>query len=155
MRTSSHSPARRSSVVSLLYVCLDFNSQTTVRRYVIERDLLGIGNLAVDQLNRVRKESNLALSDAGPGIQWIESYVTDNRMYCLYLAENVEMVREHARRAGLPCTKVSEVRSVVDSFTVTPQARSGEGPDTRWRDRKRHRVAGRSATDPAQSDESF
>lgn len=124
-------------------------------RYVIERDLLGIGSLAAHQLDKVRRESNLALSDAGPGMQWIESYVTDHRMYCVYVAKNVEMVREHARRAGLPCTKVSEVRSVVDSFTVTPQARSGEGPSTRWRDRKRHRVAGHSPTDPARSDGSF
>jgi Protein of unknown function (DUF4242) len=93
-----------------------------MRRYVIERDLPAVGSLSAEQLNEVRKTSNVALGDTGPGIQWVESYVTSNRIYCHYLAENEEKVREHARRAGLPCTKVSEVRSVVDSLTVTPQA---------------------------------
>jgi Protein of unknown function (DUF4242) len=93
-----------------------------MRRYVIERDLQGVGALSADQLNKVRQTSNVALSDTGPGIQWVESYVTANRIYCHYLAENEQMVKEHAERAGLPCTKVSEVRSVVDTLTVTPQA---------------------------------
>jgi hypothetical protein len=93
-----------------------------MRRYVIERDLQGVGALSSDQLNEVRQTSNVALSDTGPGIQWVESFVTANRIYCHYLAENEQMVQQHAQRAGIPCTKVSEVRSVVDSLTVTPQA---------------------------------
>jgi Protein of unknown function (DUF4242) len=93
-----------------------------MRRYVIERDLPSVGSLSAEQLNKVRETSNVALGDTGPGIQWVESFVTSNRIYCHYLAENEEKVREHAQRAGLPCTKVSEVRSVVDSLTVTPQA---------------------------------
>jgi hypothetical protein len=93
-----------------------------MRRYVIERDLQGVGSLSAEQLNTVRQTSNVALGDTGPGIQWVESYVTSDRIYCHYLAENEDMVKEHAQRAGLPCTKVSEVRSVVDTLTVTPQA---------------------------------
>ena len=92
-----------------------------MRRYVIERDLSGAGTLPAAELNSVRKTSNVALSDTGPGIQWVESFVTSDRIYCHYLADDEEKVREHARRAGLPCTKVSEVRAVVDTLTVTPQ----------------------------------
>jgi hypothetical protein len=92
-----------------------------MRRYVIERDLTGVGNLPAAELNSVRNTSNVALSDTGPGIQWVESFVTSDRIYCHYLAESEDKVREHAQRAGLPCTKVSEVRSVVDPLTVTPQ----------------------------------
>jgi hypothetical protein len=92
-----------------------------MRRYVIERDLSGVGSLPAAELNSVRNTSNVALSDTGPGIQWVESFVTSDRIYCHYLAESEDKVREHAQRAGLPCTKVSEVRSVVDPLTVTPQ----------------------------------
>jgi len=93
-----------------------------MRRYIIERDLEQVGSLSAEQLNKVRQTSNVALGDTGPGIQWVESYVTSNRIYCHYLAEDEKLVREHAARAGLPCTKVSEVRSVVDTLTVAPQA---------------------------------
>jgi Protein of unknown function (DUF4242) len=93
-----------------------------MRRYVIERDLEAVGSLPADELNKVRKISNAALLETGPGIQWVESYVTDNRIYCHYLAESAEQVHEHAKRAGIPATKVSEVRSVVNTLSVIPQA---------------------------------
>ena len=92
-----------------------------MRRYVIERDLADAGSLSTEQLQQVRKTSNSALSDTGPGIQWVQSFVTDDRIYCHYLADSEEKVREHAERAGLPCTKVSEVRSVVDPLAAVPQ----------------------------------
>lgn len=92
-----------------------------MRRYVIERDLTGVGNLSSKQLNEVRGTSNVALGDTGPGIQWVQSLVTDDRIYCHYLADSEAKVREHATRAGLPCTKVSEVRSVVDPLAAVPQ----------------------------------
>jgi hypothetical protein len=92
-----------------------------MHRYVIERDLPGAGTLPEDQLQKVRATSNEALNETGPGIQWVQSFVTEDRIYCHYLAENEEMVREHARRAGLPATKVSEVRSVVDPLSATMQ----------------------------------
>ena len=93
-----------------------------MRRYVIERDLPAVGDVSTEEMNKVREISNGALLATGPGIQWVESFVTMNRIYCHYLADSEDMVREHAERAGLPCTKVSEVRSVVDTLTVTPQA---------------------------------
>jgi hypothetical protein len=92
-----------------------------MHRYVIERDLPGAGNLSASHLNEVRQISNAAVRDTGPGIQWVESFVTADRMYCHYLAENEQLVRTHAERAGLPCTKISEVRSVVDRLTANMQ----------------------------------
>ena len=92
-----------------------------MRRYIIERDLTGVGNLSSKQLNEVRGTSNVALCDIGHGIQWVQSFVTDDRIYCHYLADSEDKVREHATRAGLPCTKVSEVRSVVDPLAAVAQ----------------------------------
>ena len=92
-----------------------------MRRYVIERDLAGVGSLSADQLNVVRETSNTALADTVPDIQWVESFVTADRIYCHYLADDAETVRDHARRAGIPATKVSEVRFVVDPLAATPQ----------------------------------
>lgn len=91
-----------------------------MRRYVIERDLPGAGRLAEEQLSTVRQTSNEALSETG-GVQWVQSFVTEDRIYCHYLAENEQKVREHAARAGIPCTKVSEVRSVVDPLAAVMQ----------------------------------
>jgi hypothetical protein len=92
-----------------------------MRRYVIERDLTAVGDLSAKQLNEVRGISNGAITDTGPGIQWVQSFVTADRIYCHYLADSEEKVREHAQRAGLPCTKVSEVRSVVDPLAAVAQ----------------------------------
>jgi len=92
-----------------------------MHRYVIERDLPNVGDMSTEQLQAVRKTSNAALADAGPGVQWVESFVTADRIYCHYLAENEELVRDHARRAGLPCNKVSQVRTVVDPLLAVAQ----------------------------------
>lgn len=92
-----------------------------MRRYIIERELNGAGGLTADQMKTVRETSNAALRATGPGILWVESLVTENRIYCQYMATDEETVREHAQRAGIPCTTVTEVRSVVDPMTVTFQ----------------------------------
>ena len=88
-----------------------------MRRYVIERDLLGAGNLTASQLQQIGQTSNAALRDVGPGVQWEQSYVTADRIYCVYLSDNEQLVREHAKLGGFPCTKVSEVANVIDSLT--------------------------------------
>jgi uncharacterized protein DUF4242 len=90
-----------------------------MNRYVIERDLPGAGTLSADQLRDVSRTSSAVLRDMGPGIQWIQSFVTADRIYCVYLAENEQLVREHAKRGGFPCTKVSEVLQVIDPVTAT------------------------------------
>jgi hypothetical protein len=92
-----------------------------MKRYVIERDVPGVGKLSAKQLDDTREISNGALADTGPGIQWVESFVTADRIYCHYLADSEEKVHEHARRAGLPSNKVSAVNAVVDPLTATLQ----------------------------------
>jgi hypothetical protein len=92
-----------------------------MHRYVIERDLQDVGSLSAEQLEQTKTISNIALAETG-GVQWVESFVTQNRIYCHYLAENEDLVRDHARRAGLPCDKVSEVKAVVDPLIARKQA---------------------------------
>ena len=92
-----------------------------MRRYVIERDLPGAGNLSAEQLQEIARTSNSALDDMGSGIQWEQSYVTADRIYCVYRAEDEQKVREHAKRGGFPCTKVSDVAPVIDPLTASLQ----------------------------------
>jgi hypothetical protein len=94
-------------------------ASTNMKHYVIERDMPGAGELTVRHLTSVRAAFNWAASSIGPGVQWMQSFVTADRIYCHYMAESEEVVREHAKRAGLPATKVSEVRSLVDPMAVS------------------------------------
>ena len=89
-----------------------------MRRYMIERDIPGAGNLSANALQSASQTSCTALHELGPDIQWVQSHVTEDRIYCVYLAESEGIVVEHARRAGLPATKVSEVRQVIDPMTA-------------------------------------
>jgi len=87
-------------------------------KYVIERDLPGAGKLSSEQLQGISQKSCGVLKDLGPQIQWVTSYVTDDKIYCVYIAPNAEMVREHAKQGGFPANKVSQVRSVIDPTTA-------------------------------------
>lgn len=73
--------------------------------------------MSPEQLHGVAEKSCSVLQNLGPRIQWLQSYVTDNKIYCIYIAPNEEMVREHARLGGFPATKVSQVRSIIDPTT--------------------------------------
>ena len=86
--------------------------------YVIERELPGAGKLSKDQLHAISQTSCGVLNKLGPQIQWIESYVTDDKIYCIYRAPNEEMVREHAKQGGFPANRVSEIRTVIDPTTA-------------------------------------
>jgi hypothetical protein len=86
-------------------------------KYVIEREIPGAGNLSADQLQAISQKSCGVLTQMGPRIQWVHSYVTDDKIYCVYVAPNEEMVREHARRGGFPANRVSAVKSVIDPTT--------------------------------------
>lgn len=86
-------------------------------KFVIERDIPGAGQMSPEQLHGVAEKSCSVLQNLGPRIQWLQSYVTDNKIYCIYIAPNEEMVREHARLGGFPATKVSQVRSIIDPTT--------------------------------------
>ena len=86
-------------------------------KYVIEREIPGAGNLTPEQLHAISQTSCGVLRKMGPEIQWIESYVTDDKIYCVYIAANEEMVREHAQKGGFPANRVSKVKSVIDPTT--------------------------------------
>ncbi|WP_133500469.1 DUF4242 domain-containing protein [Cognatilysobacter terrigena] len=87
-------------------------------RYVIERDIPGAGDLTPQQLKDISNTSCGVLQAMGPQIQWVESYVTGDRVYCLYLAPDEDTVREHARRGGFPANRVSRVHNVIDPTTA-------------------------------------
>ena len=87
-------------------------------RYVIERDLPGAGRLTPQELQAVAQKSNGVLRDLGPQIQWVQSYVTGDKIYCVYIAPNEEMIREHASRGGFPANKISEVKNIIDPTTA-------------------------------------
>jgi len=87
-------------------------------RYVIERDLPGAGKLSPKELQAVSQKSCSVLGKMGPQIQWVHSYVTGDKIYCIYLAPNEEMVREHARQGGFPANRVSAVKAVIDPTTA-------------------------------------
>jgi hypothetical protein len=87
-------------------------------RYVIERNLPGAGRLSPEDIRGVAQKSCTVLKELGPDIQWVESYVTDDRIYCVYLAANEELVREHARRGGFPADSVSRVSRIISPLTA-------------------------------------
>ncbi len=87
-------------------------------KYVIERDIPGAGKLTPDQLTAISQKSCGVLSKLGPSIQWVESFVTDDKVYCVYIAPNETLVREHAKQGGFPANRVSQVRSVINPTTA-------------------------------------
>ena len=87
-------------------------------KYVIEREIPGAGNMTAEQLKAVSQTSCGVLSKMGPQIQWVQSYVTTDKIYCVYNAPNEEMVREHARQGGFPANSVSKVSTIIDPTTA-------------------------------------
>jgi hypothetical protein len=87
-------------------------------QYLIERELPGAGKLSPAELKAISQKSCGVLKQMGPQIQWVHSYVTGDKIYCVYRAPNEEMVREHARQGGFPANRVSQVKSVIDPTTA-------------------------------------
>ena len=87
-------------------------------KYVIEREIPNAGALSVQELKEISQKSCGVLTDMGPKIQWLQSYVTDDKVYCIYIAPDEAAVREHAERGGFPADSVSEIRSVIDPTTA-------------------------------------
>ena len=87
-------------------------------KFVIEREIPNAGKLSPEELRAISQKSCGVLRNLGPQIQWVQSYVTDDKVYCLYIAPNKEMVREHAKQGGFPANRISEVRSVIDPTTA-------------------------------------
>ena len=87
-------------------------------KYVIEREIAEAGKLSAQELAAISQKSCGVLSKMGPQIQWLESYVTDDKVYCVYIAPSEEMVREHAEQGGFPANRISEVRTIIDPTTA-------------------------------------
>lgn len=87
-------------------------------KFVIERELAGAGRLTTDELKGVSQASCDVLRNMGPEIQWVHSYVTGDKIYCVYIAPNAEMIREHARKGGFPANAVNEIKTIIDPTTA-------------------------------------
>jgi hypothetical protein len=90
-------------------------------KFLIERTIPGAGKLSADQLNAISQKSCSVLQGMGPQIQWVQSYVTGDKITCIYIAPNEEMVREHARQGGFPADAVLEVKNIIDPTTAEVQ----------------------------------
>ncbi len=86
-------------------------------KYVIERGIAGAGNLTAEELQGISQKSCGVLKELGPTIQWVESYVTDDKVYCVYIAPSEDLIRQHAQRGGFPADSIAEVKSVIDPTT--------------------------------------
>lgn len=89
-----------------------------MQRYLIERNIPGAGSFTADELQKISVKSNEVLAGLAPRVQWVQSFVTDDQIYCLYLADSEETVLEHAREGGFPADRVSRVRTVIDPMTA-------------------------------------
>jgi hypothetical protein len=88
-----------------------------LRKFIIERDIPKVGTLEREQLRGAAAKSNEVLRQLGPDIQWIESYVADNKTFCVYLAKDEAIIRKHAEVSGFPATKITEVKKMIDPTT--------------------------------------
>jgi hypothetical protein len=86
-------------------------------KYVIERELPGAGDLSSEDLQAISQKSNQVLAELGPEIRWLSSYVTDDKIYCVYVAPDEDILQEHARCGGFPANKISKVSTVIDPST--------------------------------------
>jgi hypothetical protein len=91
-------------------------------KYVIEREIPGAGSLSAEELQGVSQTSCNVLNQLGTQIQWLQSYVTNDKIYCVYIAPNEEMIREHAERGGFPANSISEIKTIIDPTTAEVSA---------------------------------
>jgi Nickel responsive protein SCO4226-like len=89
-----------------------------VHKYIIERDIPQVGTLEREQLRGAAAKSNAALAELGSEIQWVESYVADNKTFCVYLAANEDLIRKHAEISGFPATKITRIKRMIDPTTA-------------------------------------
>lgn len=90
----------------------------TMKTYVIERNIPGAGNLTAEQLKGISQTSCTVLKEMGPKIEWLHSYVTDEKVYCVYKAENKELIEDHAKKGGFPANSISEVATMINPETA-------------------------------------
>ena len=111
--TGYASPAQKATATDNLKT-----KSTEMKTYLIERDIPGAGKLTAEQLKAISQTSCTVLKEMGPKIQWIQSYVTGDKIYCVYKAENEELIREHARKGGFPANFIMEISSVISPATA-------------------------------------
>lgn len=87
-------------------------------KYIIEREIPGAGSLTAQDLQGISEKSCSVLNAMGPKIQWLESYVTDDKVYCVYIAPDEATIKEHAEKGGFPANRVSEIKSIIDPATA-------------------------------------
>ena len=87
-------------------------------KYVIEREILGAGKLTSDELKAISQKSCSVISKLGPSIQWVESFVTEDKIYCVYNAPNKEILKEHANQGGFPANRIEEIRNMISPVTA-------------------------------------
>ncbi|MBZ5599176.1 MAG: DUF4242 domain-containing protein [Acidobacteriia bacterium] len=87
-------------------------------KFLIEREIPNAGKLSPQELQAVSQKSCSVLRGMGPSIQWVESYVTDNKIYCVYIAENEQAIRKHAEQGGFPANRISQIRGTIDPTTA-------------------------------------
>jgi hypothetical protein len=87
-------------------------------KFIIERDIPGAGKMTQDDLQAISQRSCAVLRALGPQTQWVESYVTDDKIYCVYIAENAAAIKEHAAQGGFPANRISEIRAIIDPATA-------------------------------------
>ena len=93
-------------------------------KYLIEREVPGVGNLSAQDMQGLSQKSCSVLQNMGPQIQWVQSYVTGDKIYCVYIAPNEEMIREHAKQGGFPANRISEIKSMIDPTTAEEKQQS-------------------------------
>lgn len=86
-------------------------------KYVIEREIPGVGKMSAPELQAASQKSCSVLNKLGPQVQWLHSYVTDEKLYCVYIAPNEELIREHAKQGGFPANCISQVKTIIDPTT--------------------------------------
>lgn len=96
-------------------------------KYLIEREVPGVGNLSAQEVQGLSQKSCSVLQNMGPQIQWVQSYVTGDKIYCVYIAPNEEMIREHAKQGGFPANRISEIKSMIDPTTAENKEQSATG----------------------------
>jgi hypothetical protein len=93
-------------------------------KYIIEREIPGAGSLSPQDLQGISQKSCTVLQNLGPQIQWVESYVTADKIYCVYIAPSEDMIRAHAQQGGFPANRISEIKSVIDPTTAESKQQS-------------------------------
>ena len=93
-------------------------NDTTMKTYLIERDIPNAGNFTAADLKSISQKSCSVLKEMGPDIQWMQSYVTDDKIFCVYKAKNEELIREHGQKGGFPVTKITEISSTISPATA-------------------------------------